>query len=78
MASEQPAESASAARPKGFPHLPCPICGQFESAIQVDLHDLHTFTCTENDCEFDADDVERIIGQWQDVLNLLRSRKEAN
>lgn len=66
---DQPTNSPVISNPeprRGFKGLRCPFCG--EETIKIDLSDVTTFQCYENDCEFTPADVKEIIGCWQTVL----------
>ena len=66
-AGETPAAEKPAAISKGFT-LRCPLCGDAESIIYIDLGNLVDLKCSANDCEFTTDDVRELIGQWQKLL----------
>lgn len=53
---------------KGFGLLPCPLCGQPEVIVRLDLDDLKSCTCGECEESFDLDDVREWIGKWSRVL----------
>jgi hypothetical protein len=62
-------EAAPAAR--GFPELPCPLCGQADSGVQVELTDLTgetAFHCPACEADFGPDDVRQMISKWTAVL----------
>jgi transcription elongation factor Elf1 len=54
---------------KGFA-LQCPYCGAEES-IRLDADSLSAFICCECDADFGAEDVRRLIGRWQRLLDWL-------
>ncbi len=61
---------------KGFGSLTCLKCGQ-EAVIRIDLDDLSTFTCCECDEEFTRANVERVLGQWAQVLTWIDTAPSA-
>jgi hypothetical protein len=52
--------------------LHCIMCGE-DVTIRVDLDDGHALTCTGCDSEYTTDDVERVIGEWREILPWLKS-----
>jgi hypothetical protein len=52
----------------GFPGLRCPFCGAEDATIRVDLADTAQFVCSDNECEFTADDVREVMDRWAAVL----------
>ena len=51
--------------------LPCPLCGEAEACIQLDLSELHSeeaCTCTSCGNEFGLDFVRDVIRRWGKVL----------
>jgi len=53
----------------------CIKCGE-ENCIRVNLSDLDNFICEECDAEFKAEELERIIGEWQAVLRWTAAAKQ--
>ncbi|HTU22862.1 MAG TPA: hypothetical protein VMG10_32785 [Gemmataceae bacterium] len=53
---------------RGFPSLPCILCGNANGAVTVSLEDLGQFHCNECDEHFNADAVRQQLSQWQAVL----------
>jgi hypothetical protein len=53
---------------RGFPSLPCILCGNADGNVTVSLEDVSQFHCNECGEDFDADDVRQFVGQWQAVL----------
>jgi hypothetical protein len=51
---------------RGFSVL-CLRCAE-EETVRVDVHALHTFTCTSCDAEFSADDVRAEMARWEKLL----------
>lgn len=60
---------------RGFKLDRCPMCGadSDDTVITVDLSDVAQFRCTANECEFTADDVRKLMAQWQAVLAWVES-----
>jgi hypothetical protein len=56
---------------RGFPDLPCILCGDAGGNVVVSLDDVSQFHCKECGGDFDADSVRETIDQWQRVLNWL-------
>lgn len=48
--------------------LPCPLCGEPNASICLNLSDGQTFTCHECEGEFVVADVQRFITRWSAVL----------
>lgn len=50
---------------RGFGIKKCPICGS-EDGVFIDLNNL-MFRCP-GECEFDLDDVKKLVEGWQKVI----------
>jgi transposase-like protein len=61
---------------KGF-GVRCLHCAE-ENAVRVDVHDLHTFTCTSCDAEFTAGDVREELARWGKLLTWLETAPALN
>jgi hypothetical protein len=48
--------------------LPCPLCGEAEATVQLNLADLDTCTCLECDAEFSLDELAGRLARWQALL----------
>lgn len=57
---------APASRPRGFPGLPCPRCGDVD-CVDVRLNDC-SFRCGACEAEFDSAEVRALINAWLPVL----------
>lgn len=59
-----------AAKPleRGFPSLPCVLCGNADGNVTVSLDDVSQFNCKECGGDFDAPTVRGHIALWQRVL----------
>jgi len=53
---------------RGFPSLPCILCGNADGHVTVSLDDVSQFHCNECNDDFDADAVRQQLAQWQAVL----------
>ena len=54
---------------RGFPSLPCILCGNADGNVTVSLYDVSQFHCGECGDDFDADAVRQQWQQWQAVLD---------
>lgn len=53
---------------RGFPSLPCILCGNADGNVTVSLEDLSQFHCNECGEDFDTAGVRQQLAQWQAVL----------
>jgi hypothetical protein len=60
--------TAAATKAKGFGTLPCPLCGEAQATIHMDLTDCESFHCCDCDSDFAAADVRAFIERWRKVL----------
>jgi hypothetical protein len=60
--------NGAAAVKKGWGTLPCPLCGEAQATVHLDLTDCESFHCCDCDSDFTADDVRAFIEKWQPVL----------
>jgi hypothetical protein len=58
--------------------LPCPLCGEPDACITLDLDDAETFHCRECDGEFTAQTVKRVIKDWTEVLDWIDTMPTRN
>jgi hypothetical protein len=58
----------AAVKAKGWGLLPCPLCGEQQASVHLDLTDLDTFHCADCDSDFSASDVKAFIEKWSKVL----------
>ena len=54
---------------RGFGHLPCPLCGEQECVMRLDLDDLEHLTCGSCEESFTLDDVRAWVARWSRVLD---------
>lgn len=56
-------------------NLPCPMCGEEEAGIQINLDYLHDddaqFHCRNCDSEFGRNRIEAIVRKWSKMLTWL-------
>jgi hypothetical protein len=62
------ADGAAKETKKGWGTLPCPLCGEQQATVHLDLTDLDTFHCCDCDSDFAAGDVRAFIERWTKVL----------
>ncbi len=48
--------------------LPCPLCGDAEARVLLDLSDLDTCSCTSCDADFSLDELAGRMKQWSALL----------
>jgi hypothetical protein len=60
--------AAKETRAKGWGTLPCPLCGEAQATVHLDLTDCESFHCCDCDSDFDAASVRSFIDRWQKVL----------
>jgi hypothetical protein len=65
--------TAKEAGAKGWGTLPCPLCGEQQATVHLDLTDCESFHCCDCDADLTIADVEAFIQRWQPVLAWVRS-----
>lgn len=54
--------------PQGFGPLPCPMCGEANASITLDITDLDTLHCADCEADYTVDDVTNFVAKWKSVL----------
>ena len=48
--------------------LPCPMCGEAQASVSLNLADGETFTCHECENDFTREDLQARIASWTRLL----------
>jgi hypothetical protein len=62
--------------PRAIGFLPCPLCGEQQARISLDLADF-ALHCADCDSHFLAEEVRAFIARWQRVLSWIDSAPAA-
>jgi hypothetical protein len=57
--------------------LPCPLCGQADATLSLNLADADTVHCAECDEDFSLDLVREFTARWAPMLNWVASMPAA-